>query len=109
MKNSPNYNSKSKSCPCFGAPAVVVCQTIDGIKGLSNCFVFVTSINTCFFVDSSHLITIISAGPVYVDNYDVVANPLGLRNQTLYDFAKNIAVHYNAHGEYRVSELKEVA
>lgn len=97
-------------CHCGGkAPAVVTTQTVDGLKGLANAFAYVVSNNTTYFVSSCHEITIISSGPVFVENYDVAANPLGLRNQTLYDFAKNVAVHYNAKGEYRISVLKEVA
>lgn len=96
-----------KSNPCSAQPTVVVVQSIEGIKGLSNAFVYVESIRTCFFVDSCHSITVISSSDVYVDHYPAAQNPLNLRGQTLYDFAENVGYVYNEAGDYRVIELKE--
>lgn len=98
-------NICDQSC-CHCTPGVVVTQTIDGIRQLANVFVRVLSNNTTYFVSSSHEITIISSSPVYADNYNAATNPLGLREQTVYDFANNIAIHYNALGEYRTSVLR---
>lgn len=104
MKSNVCY----KSNPCSPPPTVITTQSVEGIKGLTNCFVYIININSTFYISSCHEITIIFSGPVYIDNYDYSANPLGLRNQTCYDFANNAAYHYNAAGEYRVSTLKEV-
>lgn len=97
-----NYN------PCLTPPGVVSVQTIDGIKGLANCFVYVISNNSTYYVSSSHEITIIFAGPVFVDNYNPAQNPLGLRSQVCYDFANNKALIFGPSGDYRVANLTEV-
>lgn len=97
-------------CHCGGeAPAVVSVQTTEGIKGLANAFAYVSSNNTTYYVNSCHEITIISSGPVFVDNYDFDTNPLGLANQTVYDFVNNLGAVYNTKGEYRLIDLKETA
>lgn len=101
-------NLDYKSNPCSHAPSVIVTQTTEGLKGLADAFVYVTSINTVFFVSSCHEITVISSGPVYVDNYNAATNPLGLANQVCYDFAGNVGYAFNAAGDYRVFDLKEV-
>lgn len=95
-----------KNCPYGLAPAVVQTQTVEGIKGLANCFVYVISNNTTYYVDECHLITVISSGPIFVDNYDVSSNPLDLRGQVCYDFANNKAYVFNDAGEYRVMNLE---
>lgn len=101
MKSNVCY----KSNPCSPQPSVVVTQTVDGIKGLSNAFVYVISNNTTYFVSSCKEITVIFSGPVYVDDYAFATNPLDLRNQTVYDFKNNVAATYNAQGEYRTFKL----
>lgn len=90
-------------------PAVVSVQTTEGIKGLANAFVYVLSNNTAYYVSPCHEIITIMSGDVYVDNYDFATNPLGLANQTVYDFTNNLAATYNAKGEYRLIDLKEAA
>lgn len=95
-----------QSNPCSGAPSVVTTQTVEGIKGLSNCFVYVISNNTTYYVSSTHEITIISCGSVFMENYDAVKNPLGLRCQTVFDFANNIAIHFAPDGSFRTSKLE---
>lgn len=94
---------------CVSSPSVVCVETIDGIKGLANTFVYVSSINTVYYVSPCHEITIISSGPVFVDNYDATSNPLGLRAQVAYDFPANVAYAYAPDGSYRVINLKEAA
>lgn len=101
-------NPCNKSNPCSSQPSVVVVQSLEGIKGLSNAFVYVESINTTFFVSPCHEITVISSAPVFVDNYSADVNPLNLRGQTVYDFANNVGYVYNEAGEYRAIELKEI-
>lgn len=100
-------NPEYKSNRCSVQPSVVVVQSVEGIKGLSNAFVYAESINTVFFVSSCHEITVISSSPVYIDNYAAEVNPLNLRGQTCYDFANNVGYVYNEAGDYRVIELKE--
>lgn len=104
---NPNAN-----CNCHSyktSPSVLTVQTTEGLKGLSNVFVYVVSNNTTYYVSNCHEITIISSGPVFADNYDALANPLDLRSQTVYDFDKNVAITYNAKGDCRISTLKEAA
>lgn len=95
-----------KSNRCSQPPIVVTSQTVDGIKGLADCFVYVININSVFYVDSCHNITIISSGPVYVDNYDPIGNVLNLRGQVCYDFANNKAYVFNNSGAYRTLTLE---
>lgn len=85
-------------------PSITVERT-DGMKGLSDCFVHVTTINTTFYVDDKGRTTIIWAGPVEVDNYDFATNSLRLRSQLAIDFANNTAAYYNAVGDYRTFAL----
>lgn len=101
--NSIDY----KSNLCSPRPSIVVVQNPEGIKGLSNCFVYVVSLNSTYFISSSHEITILFSGPVYADNYAASVNPLGLRGQTVYDFANNKAYVYDMAGNYRVLNLTE--
>lgn len=81
-------------------------QSIDGLKSLANVIVHVTANNTTYYISPCHEVSVISAGPVFVDEYDVEGNPLGLRNQVCYDFAANHAIVYNALGEYRLMKLE---
>lgn len=101
MNDIPN---KKPCCPPELANVIEV-ETTAGIKGLSNCFVYVNSINTSYYIDSKHRITIISSMPVYVDGYDYATNPLGLRSQTCYDFLNDRMIVYDAHGNYRTLSL----
>lgn len=93
--------------PCSCGPAVVTTQTIEGIKGLANCFVHVLSNNTTYYVSSCHEITVIFSGPVFVDDYDYATNPLNIRAQEVYDFANNRMIVFNELGQARLVELKE--
>ena len=101
-----NKNQERQSQCCQSSPSVITVQTVEGLKGLSNCFVNVISNNTCYFVDMCSNITIISSGPVFVADYDAAANPLDLRAQVCYDFAKNLAYVFNELGEYRTLTLE---
>lgn len=68
---------------CAVIPSVTV-ESVSGITNLANCLVHVTSINTTFYIDDKHRPMITWAGPVEVDSYDIEANELNLRSQTLY-------------------------
>lgn len=81
MNNSP---IKFPVCPPNMVEVASV-QTVAGMKALNNTFVYVTDINTTFFIDNQHRITWISGGVVEAESYDLLTNPLNLRNQFLYD------------------------
>lgn len=85
-------------------PSVTV-ERIEGMKGLSDCFVHVTTTNTTYYIDDKGRTTIIWAGPVEEDNYQIEENPRKLRSQLLIDFENNRAVYYNAVGNYRTFTL----
>lgn len=85
-------------------PSITVERT-DGMKGLSDCFVHVTTTNTTFYIDDKGRTTIIWAGPVEVNSYDFAANPLKLRSQWAIDFTNNVMAYYNAVGNYRTVTL----
>ena len=92
-------------CPFIAViPTIVVDNTV-GIKGLANCFVHVSNINTTFYIDDKHRTIITWAGPVEEDDYDYENNPLGLRSQVCYDFANNRAIYYNRVGNYKLITL----
>lgn len=91
-------------CPYTAVIPSVVVDDKSGLKNLAACFVHVTNINTTFYIDDKHRITITWAGPVEADNYDYANNPLGLRSQTVYDFENSRVVHYNAKGDYIIIE-----
>jgi len=94
-------------CPAQAVIPIVTVENTSGLKKLAACFVHVTDINTTFYIDDKHRMTITWAGPVEANDYDYENNPLGLRSQTVYDFANNRAVYYNKAGEYRVITLGE--
>lgn len=85
-------------------PSITVERT-DGMKGLSDCFVHVTTTNTTFYIDDKGRTTIIWAGPVEVNSYDFAANPLKLRSQWAIDFTNDVMAYYNAVGNYRTVAL----
>lgn len=96
---------RTPECPMQAVIPSVVVDSISNLKNLADCFVHVTSINTTFYIDDKHRTMITWAGPVEVDNYDYENNPLGLRSQTVYDFANNRAIYYNKTGGYEIFGL----
>jgi hypothetical protein len=80
---------------------------VNNLKDLADCFVHVANINTTFYIDDKHRITTVWAGPVDIDGYDYVSNPLNIRGQTVYDFTNNRAIYYNTQGQYRLITLTE--
>lgn len=106
MNNNPSM--KFPVCPPNVAEVNTV-ETVSGIKAYKNSFVYVTNINTVFFVDNQRRITTICAMPIYRNNYDYQTNPLGLRSQTVYDFKNNLMIIYAADASYRLIDMKEAA
>lgn len=100
MKNNPICH---RSVPC---PNVIWAQSIEAVKQEANAFVFVEPTNTVYYIDSSHKITTLFSGDVYIGGYNYIENPLNLRSQTCYDFVNNVAYHYNETGKYRISKLE---
>lgn len=94
-------------CPYIAVIPTVTVETTSNIGELADCFVHVANINTTYYIDDKHRMIVTWAGPVEVDNYDIANNPLGLRGQTVYDFANNVAAYYNAQGVYRKITLTE--
>lgn len=76
-KQQPNCMAKAV------IPSITV-ETPDGITNLANCFVHVTRTNTTYYIDDKHRPMITWAGPVDLDHYDYVNNPLGFRSQTCF-------------------------
>lgn len=93
-------------CPMQAVIPSVTVEDTTGLKGLADCFVHVTSINTTYYIDDKHRIMTIWAGPVEVDNYDYEANPLNLRSQTVYDFENELAIYFNKTGAYRLIPME---
>ncbi len=85
-------------------PSMTV-ENVAGMKGLADCFVHVIANNTTYYIDDKGRTTIVWAGPVEADGYDYAANPRGLRSQTVYDFANDRGIYYNATGGYRLFSL----
>lgn len=89
-------------CPYEAVIPSITVDTVENIKNLADCFVHVADINTTFYIDDKHRIITTWAGPVEYDNYDLAANPLGLRSQFLIDFANERGAYYDKTGAYEV-------
>lgn len=94
-------------CPFDAVIPIVTVDDKSGLKKLAACFVYVTNINTTFYIDDKHRMIITWAGPVEADDYDYEANPLQLRSQTVYDFKNDRAIYFNKIGDYKLIDLKE--
>lgn len=92
-------------CPFVAVIPTLTVEDISGVKGLADCLVHVSNINTTIYVDDQHRYITTFAGPVFESNYDYITNPLKLRGQTCYDFANNRAIVYNLSGAYRIIAL----
>ena len=95
------------TCPYTAVIPSITVESVNNLKDLADCFVHVANINTTFYIDDKHRITTVWAGPVDVDGYDYVSNPLNIRGQTVYDFTNNRAIYYNTQGQYRLITLTE--
>ena len=101
----PGYIKKqAPQCPITAVIPANQVDTLAGTKGMFG-FVHVANINTTYYIDDQHRYLITWQGAVEADNYDYQNNPLGLRGQTVYDFANNRGVYYNKVGEYRLFTL----
>lgn len=92
----------SPKCPYKAVIPSVTVDTAENLKDLADCFVHVSDINTTFYIDDKHRIITTWAGPVEYNNYDLEANPLGLRSQFLIDFANERGAYYDKTGAYEV-------
>lgn len=95
------------ACPPVAVIPTIEIPTADGLKTLYNCFAHVDSTNTTYYIDDKHMIIVIWAGPVEVDDYDYQTNPLGLRSQEVWDFKNNRVIRYNKTGGYRLGTMTE--
>lgn len=81
-------------CPYEAVIPLVTVEDKSSLKNLADCFVHVTNINTTFYIDDKHRMTITWAGPIENEadpswtaedwNEHVLNNPLGLRSQFAY-------------------------
>lgn len=92
-------------CPFTAVIPAITVEDKTGLKNLSACLVHVANINTTFYIDDKHRMMITWAGPVEVNGYDFIANPLGLRSQMAIDYEEGQAAYYNAVGEMRLIPL----
>ena len=89
-------------CPVKAVIPLVEVATAENLKKLSNCFAYVQSTNTTYYIDNQHRFIICWAGPIFADDYDADENPLGLRGQIVPDFANDRLIIYNNTGEHIV-------
>ena len=102
--------NKQPDCLAKAVIPSITVDTTDGITNLANCFVHVTGINTTFYIDDKHRPMIIWAGPVEIEDYDIVENELGLRSQTCYTTMPGVAglveIYFDKHGVGHVMETE---
>lgn len=89
-------------CPVKAVIPLVEVATPENLKTLSNCFAYVQSTNTTFYIDNQHKFIMCWAGPIFADNYDYTTNPLGIHGQFVPDFANSQLIVYNEAGEYLI-------
>lgn len=92
-------------CPHTCVIPSLVVPTANGIRNVAACFVHVLENNTTYYIDDKHRIITVWSGPVEYNDYDYIANPMGLRSQQVWDFKNNRIIYYNNAGEYRLGEL----
>lgn len=95
------------TCPYTAVIPSVTVESISNLSDLADCFVHVMDINTTFYIDDKHRITVTWAGPIEIDGYDYTSNPLNIRSQTVYDFANKRAIYFNSKGQYMVFKAEE--
>lgn len=86
-------------CPYTAVIPSVVVEHTSNLKDLADCFVHVTDINTTFYIDDKHRMTITWVGPIEEEadpnwteqdlEEHVLSNPRGLRSQYAYYKAFN--------------------
>lgn len=96
------YDKPIYECPKGSAIPIVTVKTVDGIKTLKGCFIFVEDINTLYYADNRHNIVVVNAGPVEQNDYDLEGNPLNLRKQILVNNVEDVIkfYYYDKGGNY---------
>ena len=94
-------------CPFIAVIATETVENMDIAKGLADCLVHVTNVNTTLYIDDQHRFIKTFAGPVFEDDYDYQNNPLRLRGQSCFDFKNNREIVYDLKGNYRLKALTE--
>lgn len=97
-KASGCIREKQPGCPMQAVIPSVTVDTVNGIKGLSDCLVHVADINTTYYIDDQHRLLTTWGGPVSVYDYDFDDNPLNLRNQMAYDTMNNVLAIFDKQG-----------
>lgn len=97
------------ACPPKAVISLVPTVTAAQLKELTGCLTRVLETNEIYYVDDKHRPFQLGSLPLEADDYDYQNNPLGLRSKTVYDFANNRGIYYNASGEYRLFSLSEGA
>lgn len=88
-------------CPYQAVIPSLTVENISNLRDLADVFVHVSDINTTFYIDDKHRTIVTWAGPVEYNNYDLDANPLGLRSQFLIDGTNEYAAYYDKTGAYQ--------
>lgn len=101
------FRVQQPKCPFVATLSTISVEDLTGVKGLADCLVHVSNINTTFYIDDKHRFILTYAGPVFENGYDYEENPLKLRSQVCYDFANNRAIVYDKIGDYRIFNLSE--
>lgn len=89
-------------CPVKAVIPLIEVATDENLKTLSNCFVYVQSKNTTYYIDNQSRFICTWKGMVFQDGYDYETNPLGIRGQIVPDFENNRVIIYNNTGESMV-------
>lgn len=97
---------RKKKPGCVSAcviPSVTV-DSVSGIRNLRDCFVYVTSLNTTFYIDDKGRPMITWAGPVEIADYDYQTNPDNLRAQMLFtnSGSQNLMIYFDKSGQAQV-------
>lgn len=87
------------SCRATAVIPSIVVETTEGIKQMTNTLVRVSSINSTFYVDDKHRVTLVCAGPVEKSNYNFATNPDGVRGQMVIDKVTKRAFYYFMDGD----------
>ena len=105
-KRITTINKGEPTCKATAVIPSIVVETAEGIKQMSNTLVRVTDINSTFYVDDKHRITLVCANPVEKSNYDFETNPDGVRGQIVADKVTKEIVYYYLDGD--MAEIQPV-
>lgn len=99
------FRVQQPKCPFVAVIPTLTVEDITGVKGLADCLVHVSNINTTIYIDDQHRYITTYAGPVFADDYDFASNPLKLRGQVCYDFKNDLAAIYDMSGHFKMFNL----